>query len=122
MFRDEVVLETLEMLVLAEMLVVEEAETLETVATPVAAVAEVEHTLTLVSGEGNLANQLLLVEMVAVVVLQFGEILEEMVIQMLLPIQTAVAVVALEGLELPQPLQVEVMEGLEQHHPLQDLL
>jgi hypothetical protein len=100
MFRDEVVLETLEMLVLAEMLVVEEAETLETVATPVAAVAEVEHTLTLVSGEGNPANQLLLVEMVAVVVLQCGEILEEMVIMDLRDRQTQEVVVDQEDQEM----------------------
>jgi hypothetical protein len=100
MFREKVVLETLEMLVLAEMLVVEEAETLETVATPVAAAAEVEHTLTLVSGEGNPANQLLLVEMVAVVVLQFGEILEEMVIMDLRDRQTQEVVVDQEDQEM----------------------
>jgi hypothetical protein len=100
MFREKVVLETLEMLVLAEMLVVEEAETLETVATPVAAAAEVEHTLTLVSGEGNLANQLLLVETAAVVVLQFGEILEEMVIMDLRDRQTQEVVVDQEDQEM----------------------
>jgi hypothetical protein len=66
----------------------------------VAAVAEVEHTLTLVSGEGNPANQLLLVEMVAVVVLQFGEILEEMVIMDLRDRQTQEMVVDQEDQEM----------------------
>jgi hypothetical protein len=110
MFRDKVVLEALETLVPAAVLVVEEPETLETAATLAAVAGEVEHTRTLVSGEVNLANQLLLVEMVAVAVLQFGEILEEVVIMDLLDRQTQEMLVDQEDQEM-----LDLQDNQQQH-------